>query len=84
MTQAMASERPTPMDFKKGLARRITATFHDAGAAESAEAHFEQVVQRRDLPDEMPEFSLAAIGELSINQLLVQTGWPPATARPDA
>ena len=74
MTQAMASETANPMDFKKGLARRITATFHDAGAAESAEAHFEQVVQRRDLPDEMPEVSLAAIGELSINQLLVQTG----------
>ncbi len=74
MTQAMASETANPMDFKKGLARRITATFHDAGAADSAEAHFEQVVQRRDLPDEMPEVSLAAIGELSINQLLVQTG----------
>ena len=74
MTQAMASETANPMDFKKGLARRITATFHDTGAADSAEAHFEQVVQRRDLPDEMPEVSLAAIGELSINQLLVQTG----------
>ena len=80
MTQAMASETANPMDFKKGLARRITATFHDAGAADSAEAHFEQVVQRRDLPDEMPEVSLAAIGELSINQLLVQTGMSSSNA----
>ncbi len=80
MQQSMASETANPMDFKKGLARRITATFHDTGAAESAEAHFEQVVQRRDLPDEMPEVSLADIGELSVNRLLAQTGLASSNA----
>ena len=80
MQQAMVAETANPMDFKKGLARRITATFHDTGAAESAEAHFEQVVQRRDLPDEMPEVSLADIGELSVNRLLAQTGLASSNA----
>jgi tyrosyl-tRNA synthetase len=74
MQQAMESESANPMDFKKGLARRITAVFHDTDAANTAEAHFEQVVQRRDLPDDMPEVGLAAVAGLSTNQLLVQTG----------
>ncbi len=74
MQQAMESETANPMDFKKGLARRITAIFHDADAANAAEANFEQVVQRRDLPDEMPEVALADVAGLPVNHLLVQTG----------
>ena len=74
MQQAMESETANPMDFKKGLAHRITAIFHDADAANAAEANFEQVVQRRDLPDEMPEIALADVADLPVNRLLVQTG----------
>ncbi len=72
MGDSIANEESNPMDFKKQLARIITETFHDAPAARSAEAQFEQVVQRRDLPDEMPEYSLAQAGDVAINRLLVQ------------
>ena len=74
MTRAMESETANPMDFKKGLAHRITTTFHDGDAADSAQSHFEQVVQRRDLPDDMPEVALAEVSGLPIHRLLVQTG----------
>ena len=74
MTRAMESETANPMDFKKRLAHRITTTFHDTHAADSAQSHFEQVVQRRDLPDDMPEVALAEVSELPIHRLLVQTG----------
>ncbi len=74
MQRAMAAETANPMDFKKGLARYITSVFHDDQAANSAESQFEQVVQRRDLPDDIPEFSLAEIADLPINRLLAQTG----------
>ena len=74
MTHAMESETANPMDFKKGLAHRITTTFHDNDAADSAQSHFEQVVQRRDLPDDMPEVALSEVSGLPINRLLVQTG----------
>ena len=80
MRQAMASESANPMDFKKGLARYITAVFHDADAANAAESHFEQVVQRRDLPDDMPEVSLAEVADLPINRLLSQTGLASSNA----
>ena len=74
MTQAMKSETANPMDFKKGLAHRITTTFHDNEAADGAQSNFEQVVQRRDMPDEMPEVALAEVYGLPIHRLLVQTG----------
>ena len=74
MQQAMTSETANPMDFKKGLARYITAVFHDADAAGAAESHFEQVVQRRDLPDDMPEVSLAEVGEQLVGRVYVQAG----------
>lgn len=78
MTRAMESETVNPMDFKKGLAHRITTTFHDSDAANVAQAHFEQVVQRRDLPDEIPEVKLEALGlsasaSISAPQLVSRT-----------
>ena len=72
MDVSIANEESNPMDFKKQLARIITETFHDAQAARAAEAQFERVVQRRDLPGEMPEYSLAQAGDMAINRLLVQ------------
>ena len=72
MGDSIANEESNPMDFKKQLARIITETFHDAPAARSAETQFEQVVQRRDLPNDMPEYSLAQAGDVAINRLLVQ------------
>jgi tyrosyl-tRNA synthetase len=74
MRRAMESESANPMDFKKGLARSITATFHDDNAASVAESHFEQVVQRRDLPEDIPEIALAEVADLPINRILAQTG----------
>lgn len=78
MTRAMESETANPMDCKKGLAHRITTTFHDSDAANVAQAHFEQVVQRRDLPDEIPEVKLEALGlsasaSISAPQLVSRT-----------
>ena len=74
MAHAMDSETANPMDFKKGLAHSITATFHDAHAADLAQSQFEQVVQRRDLPDDIPEVPLSEVSGLPVHRLLVQTG----------
>jgi tyrosyl-tRNA synthetase len=47
-----------PMYLKKRLAKDITAQFHETAAANAAQEHFERAVQRRDLPEEIPEVSL--------------------------
>ena len=53
----LAAGSINPMDMKKRLAREITTQFHERAAADAAQENFERVVQRRDLPEEIPEFA---------------------------
>ena len=47
-----------PRDAKMSLAREIVSIYHsDQGAAQAEEA-FKKVFQQKDIPDEMPDFSL--------------------------
>ena len=48
-----------PMEAKHRLAREVVEIFHSGEAADRARARFEQVHQKRDLPEDMPSFSLA-------------------------
>ena len=48
-----------PMRAKRDLARRIVERFHDAGAAQAAEARFDTVHVAREVPEDVPELSLA-------------------------
>ena len=48
-----------PMAAKRVLARRIVERFHDSAAAEAAEARFDTVHIAREIPDDIPELSLA-------------------------
>lgn len=43
-----------PMKIKKALARAIVSEYHDTAAAARSEDHFERVVQRKEMPDEIP------------------------------
>ncbi len=43
-----------PMQIKKALARSIVTEYHGHEAARQAEEHFEKVVQRKEIPDEIP------------------------------
>jgi tyrosyl-tRNA synthetase len=47
--------RAVPMDEKKKIAEELVTLYHGAGAARAAREHFERTVQRRELPEEMPE-----------------------------
>jgi tyrosyl-tRNA synthetase len=47
-----------PMSAKRALARRIVERFHDAAAAEAAEARFDTVHVAREVPEDIPEVSL--------------------------
>ncbi len=47
-----------PRDVKMALAREIVSIFHSDEAAAQAEDAFKRVFQQKDVPDEMPEFTL--------------------------
>ena len=51
-----------PMQLKQSLARQVVTRLSDAAAADAAHAHFQRVVQSRDVPTEIPEFKLALDG----------------------
>jgi len=57
VSRALASQEVNPMELKKGLAWEITSQFHDAAAADEAQTNFERVVQRRDIPEDIQEFT---------------------------
>jgi tyrosyl-tRNA synthetase len=48
-----------PMAAKRALGRRIVERFHDADAAEAAEARFDTVHVAREIPEDVPELSLS-------------------------
>ncbi len=52
-----------PRDAKHHLARDIVTRFHGPEAAARAAAHFERVVIKKDVPDDVPEHALALNGE---------------------
>ena len=47
-----------PLGFKHALARAIVARFHGDDAAARGAEHFQRVVRRKEIPDDVPEFVL--------------------------
>jgi tyrosyl-tRNA synthetase len=60
---AQADPALGPRDAKRALARALVARFHGTEAARLAEARFDAVHVRHELPDEIPEVSVAAGGD---------------------
>jgi len=61
-----------PRDVKKYLGRTIVRMYHGKEASKSAESAFEQVFVKKDIPDEMPEFTLEQ-DNIRIDDLLIAT-----------
>ncbi|MCI0800941.1 MAG: tyrosine--tRNA ligase [Chloroflexi bacterium] len=88
----LESNAINPMEPKKRLAWDVTKQFHDGSAADAAQSHFERVVQRRDLPDDIPEVSLAALRSqgiaggsggtgVRVDDLMLAAGLAPSKAQ---
>jgi tyrosyl-tRNA synthetase len=62
----LAEGEGNPMALKHGLAHRIVARLHDADSAAAAQRHFERVVQRKEIPDDVPEVAVSRSGRAEI------------------
>ena len=62
MRRALEEQSVNPMELKKRLAREITAEFHGSEGAKKAQEQFERVVQRGDIPEDVEEYPLSALG----------------------
>ncbi|MCS5653571.1 MAG: tyrosine--tRNA ligase [Candidatus Marinimicrobia bacterium] len=61
-----------PMDLKKQLARSVVTLYYDIEIAKEAEAHFNNLVVKKGIPDDMPEFGMD--GEKLLVDLIAESG----------
>lgn len=75
MAELRDGER-SPMDTKKLLARTIVGEFWGEDAAAAAQEHFERTVQRREMPDDIPDHRVVE-GDLLLD-VIVAAGATPS------
>jgi tyrosyl-tRNA synthetase len=77
LREELGDGRGDPLSFKQALARHIVERFHGESAATEAAAHFSRVVQRKELPDEIPEHRLevGAEGRRGLLEILEALGF---------
>ncbi|MBT98723.1 MAG: tyrosine--tRNA ligase [Dehalococcoidia bacterium] len=89
ITEELENNTLNPMEPKKRLAWDVTNQFHDREAANAAQAHFERVVQGRDMPSDIPEMSLTELrsqgvggeNEVRVDDLILAAGLAPSKAQ---
>lgn len=80
--RAVQEGKGDPLGLKHELALRLVARFHGDEAARQAREGFRRVIQRRELPEEIPEFELPAGegGELGLLDLVRRVGFAPSNS----
>jgi len=71
MRNQLAHNQVNPMDLKKRLAKDIVTQLYGEKEAQEAEEHFEKVVQKKELPDEIPKHK-ASSEKIPISRFLVE------------
>jgi len=70
-----------PRDYKMELAAELTGRFHDGAAAQSAIAHWNEVVQGGGVPQDLKTIDIAApVSGIRIGALLKAAGLAPSTS----
>jgi tyrosyl-tRNA synthetase len=72
--QQLSDGSVNPRDLKRKLARELVTMYQGEEAAASAEEEFDRVFVKKDIPDEVPEISVAVDnGTIGIIRLLTET-----------
>jgi tyrosyl-tRNA synthetase len=70
-----------PMEAKRELAKSIIADFHDANAAEVADAEFRRIFSERQAPSDVEEIRLDSVEQLvSVTKIIVLAGLAPSNS----
>ena len=76
--ELLKKNKVNPRDLKMELAREITRLYHGKEEAIKAEEHFKSVVQRKEIPDDIPEFAVPSDmienGTVNMPPLMVAAG----------
>ncbi len=76
----LKSPSHNPRDSKRLLARTLVSLYHGPEAAAAAEEEFDRIFVKKDVPDEMPEFTIHVEGPVGILRLLTATNLAASNA----
>jgi tyrosyl-tRNA synthetase len=69
----LEDEKAKPRDIKRKLARKLVEMYYNRDAAEEAEAEFDRIFIRREMPDEIPEIVINDnLDEMNILDVLIK------------
>jgi tyrosyl-tRNA synthetase len=71
--QALSQEKVNPMVLKKRLARELVIQLYSPKEAAAAEAHFEKVFQKREVPEQMAEVPSGELMDILVAQGLAKS-----------
>jgi tyrosyl-tRNA synthetase len=63
-----------PRDHKRRLARELVALYHSREAADGAEAEFDRIFAKKEIPEDLADFAVKADGEIPLAKLIVDSG----------
>jgi tyrosyl-tRNA synthetase len=70
-----------PRDIKRRLARTLVSMYHSKDDAKHAEAEFDKIFIKKDVPDEIPEFKIDKNNsEINIVELITTINFAPSRA----
>ena len=67
-----------PRNIKRNLAKKLVSMYHDLNAATEAEDEFDRIFIRKEIPDEVPEFTWSMGNKSGILDLLTITNLAPS------
>ena len=67
-----------PRNIKRNLAKKLVSIYHDSIAANEAEEEFDRIFIKKEIPDEVPEFSWSMGDHSGILELLTITNLAPS------
>ena len=70
VAEGMKTGALNPRDAKRRLARELVTLYHSADAAASAEAEFDKVFARKEVPDEIADFAVRPDAEFALAKLI--------------
>ncbi len=80
LKQKISTGELHPKAVKQQLARELTGRFHNMEAALQAEKNFEQVFQKKGVPESVPEYRISAGQTVPFANLLVDAGMVKSTS----
>lgn len=69
-----------PRDLKRALAKQLVGMYHTEEAANNAEAEFDRIFIKKDVPDDIPEMEVTKSLTKNILDLIMEVGFAPSRA----